>query len=53
MLIKIEFDMIKNTVKTHKQVKYYYNLKELFSIWIYFKMFFSCDGKAELFQALV
>ncbi len=39
MRIKIEFDLIKNTVKTHKQVKYYYNLKELFSIWIYFKMF--------------
>ncbi len=27
--------LIKNTVKT---VKYYYNLKWLFSVWIYFKM---------------
>ncbi len=40
--------LTKNTVKTvviysllyyySKIVKYYYNLKQLFSIWIYFKM---------------
>jgi len=31
----------------------YYNLKEQFSIFIYFKTMYSCDGKAEFSASLL
>ncbi len=34
-------------------VNYYFNLKELFSILIYFKWHYFCDGKAEFSAAII
>ncbi len=50
MLTKVALIWSKNS-KSSNIVKYYYNLKYLLSIVIYFKMFFSYDGKAEIFSS--